>query len=67
MWHDMKGLDSPDPMFQQTPDFLEFHKRVRTIAGNLAELLGKVPKWQSNWPVVRPSAPIPPTTSFPGW
>jgi hypothetical protein len=67
MWHDMKGLDSPDPMFQQTTDFLEFHKRMRTIAGNLAELLGKVPKWQPNWPVVRPSVPIPPTTSFPGW
>lgn len=67
MWHDMKGLDSPDPMFQQTPDWLKFHHKMRTIAANLADLLGNVPEWRPDWPIVRPEVPIPPKTSFPGW
>jgi hypothetical protein len=67
MWYDMKGLDSPDLMFQQTSDWLRFHKRMREIALNLADLLGKVPQWCPDWPIVRPEVPIPPTTSFPGW
>jgi TIR domain len=67
MWHDMKGLDSPDPMFQQTPDWLHFHKKMRGIAANLAELLAMVPDWQPGWPIVSPDVPIPPTTSFPRW
>jgi hypothetical protein len=67
MWHDMKGLDSPDPMFQQTPDWLEFHKKMRRIAANIADLLDKAPPWRPDWPVRRPEVPIPPTTKFPGW
>jgi hypothetical protein len=67
MWHDMKGLDSPDPMFQQTNDWLKFHNKMRVIAENLADLLTKVPEWSADWPIVRPEVPIPAVTSFPGW
>lgn len=67
MWHDMKGLDSPDPMFQQTQDWLKFHNKMRVIAANLADLLTKVPEWRPDWPIVRPAVPIPPNTKFPGW
>lgn len=67
MWHDMKGLDSPDLVFQQTSDWLKFHNKMREIALNLAGLLDKVPQWRPDWPIVRPEVPIPPTTKFPGW
>jgi hypothetical protein len=67
MWHDMKGLDLPDLMFQQTTDWLKFHNKMRRIAENLADLLTKVPEWRPDWPIIRPEVPIPPVTSFPGW
>lgn len=67
MWHDMKGLDSPDPIFQQTVDWLEFHKKMRVIATDVEKLLRQAPPWEPDWPIVRPDTPIPPTTSFPGW
>jgi hypothetical protein len=67
MWHDMKGLDIPDLMFQQSLDWLEFHRRMRTMAAAVEQLLLKVPPWQPGWPVLRPDVPIPPTTKFPGW
>jgi len=67
MWHDMKGLDSPEPGFQGSPDWLEFHKRMRTIAGAVERLLQQAPPWQPDWPVRRPEVEIPPTTRFPGF
>jgi hypothetical protein len=67
MWHDMKGLDNPELMFQQTLDWLEFHKRMRRIATDIEQMLRQVPPWQPDWPIVRPEVPIPPTTKFPGW
>jgi hypothetical protein len=67
MWHDMKGLDVPEPMFQQSLDFLEFHRRMRMIATDIEQLLKDAPPWQPDWPVHRPDVPIPPTTKFPRW
>jgi hypothetical protein len=67
MWHDMKGLDSPDPMFQQSLDWLEFHRRMRTIAADVEQMLRQVPPWRPDWPTERPAVPIPATTRFPGW
>ncbi|WP_166664492.1 toll/interleukin-1 receptor domain-containing protein [Actinophytocola oryzae] len=67
MWHDMKGYDNPDPMFQQSLDWLEFHRRMRRIAVDVENMLLQVPKWQADWPVVRPDVPIRATTKFPGW
>jgi hypothetical protein len=67
MWHDMKGLDNPDLMFQQSPDWLEFHRRMRRIATDVEQMLDNVPPWRSDWPIVRPDVPVPPTTRFPGW
>jgi hypothetical protein len=67
VWHDMKGLDNPDPMFQQSQDWLEFHRRMRTAAVGIERMLRSVPPWRADWPIVRPDVPIPPTTSFPGW
>lgn len=67
MWHDMKGLDSPEPGFQDTSDFILFHKKMRKIAADLEQLLQQVPPWRPGWPTRRPDAPIPPTTSFPGF
>jgi hypothetical protein len=63
----MKGLDNPDPMFQQSQDWLEFHRRMRTAAVGIERMLRSVPPWRADWPIVRPDVPIPPTTSFPGW
>lgn len=67
MWHDMKGLDSPDPAFQYSPDWLTFHNRMRLVASDVERLLRQAPPWQPGWPVRRPAAPIPPTTRFPGF
>ncbi|HEX6358215.1 toll/interleukin-1 receptor domain-containing protein [Actinophytocola sp.] len=67
MWHDMKGLDVPELMFQQSLDWLEFHRRMRVIAADVEQLLNGAPPWQPDWPVRRPDVPIPPTTKFPRW
>jgi hypothetical protein len=67
MWHDMKGLDVPELMFQQSLDWLEFHRRMRGIATDIERLLKDAPPWQPDWPVRRPDVPVPPTTKFPRW
>lgn len=67
MWHDMKGLDNPEPSFQASPDWLEFHKRMRRIARDVEQLLRQAPPWQPGWPVQRPEVEIPQTTRFPGF
>lgn len=66
-WHDMKGLDNPDLMFQQSHDWMEFHRRMRSIAVEVEQMLRNVPPWRPDWPIVRPDLPPPPPTSFPGW
>jgi hypothetical protein len=64
-WYDFKQWNVPYPVFQQTPEYVDFYKEVERFAAKLATLLDQVPAWQARWPVYRPDAPLPPPTRLP--
>ncbi|HEX3649800.1 MAG TPA: TIR domain-containing protein [Pseudonocardiaceae bacterium] len=57
-WWDFKELNTPEPVFQQSPQWPDFHRRVTAFATDLVELLQQVPEWQPDWPLVEPPAPV---------
>jgi hypothetical protein len=65
-WWDLKAYAQPDPVYQQTVEFIEFHRKMIEVATDLAELVQQVPPWQADWPLVvtpdpvlLPQAPLP--------
>jgi hypothetical protein len=67
-WWDFKELATPEPVFQESRDWLRFHHKVTDLAQHLAHLLQQVPEWQPDWPVIRrpepPLLPPPPMPKF---
>ncbi|MEU4739155.1 toll/interleukin-1 receptor domain-containing protein [Actinosynnema sp. NPDC023658] len=57
-WRDFKEFAYPDPVYQQTHDFIRFHRRVNELAADLVELLQQVPPWQPDWPDVDTPDPL---------
>jgi len=57
-WRDLKKWNSPYPVYQQTSEYIEFHRQVESIAIELAALLPQVPDWQPDWPTYRPDPPF---------
>jgi len=64
-WRDLKKWNNPDPVFQQTVEWVSFLREVEAIAEDLATLLPQVPDWQPDWPIYRPDPPLPPPTLVP--
>ncbi|GLZ41936.1 toll/interleukin-1 receptor domain-containing protein [Actinokineospora sp. NBRC 105648] len=58
---DLKTWNLPYPQFQDTVEYLGFHREVQRIAEELVDLLERVPEWRPDWPVDTPE-PGPPTT-----
>jgi len=57
-WVDFKEYAHPDPPYQQTVDFVNFHKRVNELAADLVQLVRQVPDWRPDWPLVEPPEPL---------
>ncbi|WP_141997432.1 TIR domain-containing protein [Amycolatopsis cihanbeyliensis] len=57
-WWDFKDVATPEPVFQESPDWLNFHRKVTEFARDLVELLQQVPEWRSDWPVIRRPEPV---------
>jgi hypothetical protein len=57
-WRDLTDWNTPDPVFQQTVKWPEFHRKVQEIATDLAKLLPRVPDWAPGWPAFRPDQPL---------
>ncbi|GGU40001.1 TIR domain-containing protein [Lentzea flava] len=57
-WHDFKEYAHPDPVYQQTVEYIHFHKEVKQLARDLVELASWVPDWQEDWPIVELPDPI---------
>ncbi|TCO55825.1 hypothetical protein EV192_107248 [Actinocrispum wychmicini] len=60
--HDLKEWNCPDPQFQDSLQFLDFHQQVERIAEELADLIDRAPAWRPDWPARTP-VPDPPRTS----
>jgi hypothetical protein len=58
---DLKMWNLPYPQFQDTIEYLGFHREVERIAVEIKELIDQVPDWRPDWPVHTP-APDPPRT-----
>lgn len=57
-WWDFKELNTPELVFQQSPQWPEFHRMVTAFATDLVELIKQVPEWQPDWPLVEPPEPV---------
>ncbi|NUT48578.1 MAG: toll/interleukin-1 receptor domain-containing protein [Saccharothrix sp.] len=65
-WQNFKALANPDPPYQETREYVEFHREVNRVAGDLVQLLQQVPPWRPDWPDVEPPDPVlPPTPPLP--
>jgi hypothetical protein len=58
---DLKAWNLPYPQFQDTIEYLGFHREVERIAVEIKQLIALVPEWRPDWPVHTP-APDPPRT-----
>lgn len=57
-WWDFKAYAYPDPVYQETREFNNFHRAVARLAHDLVQLLRQVPEWQPNWPVIDRPDPV---------
>nr|WP_225954177.1 TIR domain-containing protein [Kibdelosporangium phytohabitans] len=57
-WVDLKEFAHPDPVYQQTPDYILFHRKVNELASDLVQLVRQVPDWQPDWPIVEKPEPV---------
>jgi hypothetical protein len=57
-WWDFKELATPEPVFQESRDWIHFHRKVTDFAQDLVELLKQVPEWRSDWPDVERPDPV---------
>ena len=57
-WVDFKEFANPDPPYQQTAAFIDFHRGVNELASDLVQLVRQVPDWRSDWPVVEKPDPV---------
>ncbi|MFE9746394.1 toll/interleukin-1 receptor domain-containing protein [Saccharothrix saharensis] len=60
-WQDFKEYAHPDPCYQETRQYVDFHREVTRVAIDLVDLLQQVPPWRSDWPDVDPPNPVLPT------
>ncbi|ROP38194.1 TIR domain-containing protein [Saccharothrix texasensis] len=65
-WQNFKEFANPDPPYQETREFIHFHREVNRVAADLVELLHQVPPWRDDWPDVDPPDPVlPPPVPLP--
>ena len=57
-WVDFKEYAHPDPVYQQTVDFIHFHRKVNELASDLVQLVRQVPDWRPDWPMVEKPDPV---------
>jgi hypothetical protein len=63
---DFKKLGMPEPVFQGSQRFVDFHWKVSELAEDLVALLKQVPDWQPDWPIIDPpDPPLMPPPSIP--
>jgi hypothetical protein len=55
---DFKELSTPEQVFQESRDWILFHRKVTELAQDLVELLKQVPEWQPDWPVIEKPSPV---------
>ena len=67
-WQDFKEYAHPDPVYQDSVDYLQFCRQIRVLARDLVHLAKQVPPWSPDWPIVdRPNPvliPPPPLPRF---
>jgi hypothetical protein len=57
-WWDFKPFANPDPVYQSTHGYVDFHQEVSRLATDLVRLLKQVPPWDPDWPDVDPPDPV---------
>jgi hypothetical protein len=57
-WWDFKKFAQPDPVYQESREYVHFHREVTDLACDLVRLLKQVPEWQPDWPLVEKPTPV---------
>lgn len=56
-WWDFKHLAVPEPAFQESRAWPDFHRKVTALAEDVVQLLRQVPEWRPDWPIAEPPDP----------
>lgn len=64
-WHDLKKWNQPDPVFQQTTEWVTFHSQIEDAAIELSRRIAAAPPWEPDWPTERPDPELPNPTPVP--
>ena len=57
---DLRNWAIPHKIFEESPEYVHFHRCLRDVATELAHLLPQVPKWDSRFPIIRKPKVSPP-------
>ncbi|MFC5289892.1 TIR domain-containing protein [Actinokineospora guangxiensis] len=57
-WWDFKPFANPDPVYQSTHGYVDFHREVSKLAVDIVQLLKQVPPWDPDWPIIEPPEPV---------
>lgn len=55
-WKDLRPWNQSAPAFPYTTAYVDFVSQMQTVAAEVAGLLGRVPQWRADWPIVTPAA-----------
>ncbi len=61
MWS-LKSWNLHYPQYQDTPEYLDFHREMERVVEDLVEVISLAPPWRPEWPV-ETAAPAQPKTS----
>lgn len=53
------------PAFRNSPEFVEFEKRVKDVARSLWQIIKHAPEWEPGWPFIEVEPPLAPVSLLP--
>ena len=51
---DLHRWNTPDLIFQATPEYVAFDREMQELCQELASMIGKAPRWKADWPILEP-------------
>ncbi|MGO9597290.1 MAG: toll/interleukin-1 receptor domain-containing protein [Isosphaeraceae bacterium] len=64
-YFDFRDWAIPDPVFKDTPDFVQFRRDVRKFAKVILKRRSLAPPWSDTWPVLEPGVLSTPRATLP--
>ncbi|MEV6909287.1 TIR domain-containing protein [Amycolatopsis sp. NPDC051071] len=61
----LKTWNLPYPHYQNTAEYIDFHREMERVVEELVEIISQVPEWCSEWPVEEAAPVLPKPSKLP--